>query len=169
MMARRPAESEGGGQAAFHARRSGQRHLGGGERRAPGAGHDGRAGIEAVVADLGADLLRHDLAQPPSRPGIGHRLALAVGLPPLVPGALEEAQEIGAVDARDRFAGLALGGDDLAQLHLPQALDDVIGPPRHLEDRHHAALDELGRGVMQVVCVGIDGEHESPRMASRFA
>jgi hypothetical protein len=31
------------------------------------------------------------------------------------------------------------------------------------------ALDELGLGVVQMVVVGIDGQHESPGPASRFA
>ena len=73
------------------------------------------------------------------------------------------------MDPCDGLARLALGRDDLTQIHVPDALDDEIGALRHLEDRHHMTLDELGFGVVQVVVVGIDRQHDSPGAASRFA
>ena len=160
-MARRPAEGEGGARTRAHAPAGGQGHLGGREGRAPSTGGDGGAGIEAVIAELGADLLRDHLAQAAARPGIGHGIAV-IGLRPGGVGAFEEAQEIRAVDLLHGAAGLALRGDDLAQLRLAQPAEDVIGALRHLEARHHLAMDEFRLGVVQAMVVAIDSEHDSP-------
>ena len=84
-----------------------------------------------------------------------------IGLRPGNVSAFEEGQEVRAVDLLQSAAGLALGRDDLAELHLAQPAENVIGAFRHLEARHHLAMDEFGLGIVQAMVVAIDSEHES--------
>ena len=66
------------------------------------------------------------------------------------------------MDLLQGAAGLALGRDDLAELRLAQPAENVVGALRHLEARHHLAMDEFGLGIVQAMVVAIDSEHDSP-------
>lgn len=137
----------------------GQGDLGGAVGGLPGAGGDRCAGVEAVVTELAVQAAGFDLAQGARRPGERQQVTFLAKRGPTGPGAFEEIQVVGAVDALQRRAakvGGALHGPEVALL---DALQNVVGARRHFETGHQLAVDELAAAMVQAVVIGIDRQH----------
>ena len=146
MVARRPAQREGGALAGLD-------QPGGGERgvvrrldRVPGALDEGRAAIEGIKAELRLDLLRHHVAaQSAHRPCIGHGGARAAGFPPFRPYGGQEVDIIGPVHLLRGRQAVLVRLAHRAEADRVDAVPDIIGARRHLEGRH-----DLGRHQFEV-------------------
>ena len=161
MMAGRPAERERRALAGLHQPGAGERDVDGRGDGAPGAGHDRRARIDGVVAELAVDRFGHGrvLAEAAGVPVQRQRVVGAVGLDPFVPGRAQELDEALVVDAFDGLEAEFLRRLDRAQLLRLHAVDDDLRPPRHLERRHELAVDQLELAVLVAMLVGVDGLH----------
>ncbi len=155
----RAAQCEGRMGALLDRCLGGKGDLGGAVGRLPGAGGDRRTGIEAVVAQFTVQAGGLYLAQRACRPGERQQVAFLAQCCPACPGAFEEVQVIGAVDAqqwRPAEVGRAL---DIAEVALFHLVEYMVGTRRHFETGHQLAVDQLAAAMVQAVVIGIDRQH----------
>jgi hypothetical protein len=82
-----------------------------------------------------------------------------MGSGPLLPGGLQEAQEILGVYGLERRAAEVPGPDHLAEPGLAHPRDHDLGALGLLETGQQFAVDQLGLAVLQAVVLAIDGQH----------
>ncbi|MCY1426503.1 hypothetical protein D9M71_423250 [compost metagenome] len=161
MVPRRTAEGEGGVGALAHVVLGGQRHLGGAVHGLPGAGGDGRLGVEAVMAELamqgGGN--RAVATQAAGREGGGQQVAAVAFGGPAVPGALEELHIGGVVNPQDRFQAEVLRLDHFADPLLANPRQHGVGAAGHLETGLELAIDQFRLAEVETVIVAVDGQH----------
>ncbi|MNF78396.1 hypothetical protein D3C84_605760 [compost metagenome] len=161
MVSRRTAEGEGGIGALAHMVLGGQRYLGGAVHGLPGAGGDGRLGIEAVVAELamqrGGD--GPVAAQAARREGRGQQVAAVALGGPAVPGALEELQVGPVVHPQDRLEAEVAGLDHFAQVLLANPRQHGVRAAGHFETGLELAIDQFRLAEVETVIVAVDGQH----------
>ncbi|MCY1174743.1 hypothetical protein D9M73_149540 [compost metagenome] len=127
----------------------------------PGAGGDRGTPIKAVIAKLTQQAGRFDPAQRASRPSERQQVAIAIEFGPARPGALEEVQVVGAVNAlqgRPAEIPRCLYRPEVSVL---DALQDVVGARRHFEAGHQLPVHQLAAAVVQVVIVRVNRQHFS--------
>ena len=102
---------------------------------------------------------RFDLAQCAGRPGEGQQVTLVAQCSPAGPGAFEEIQVVGAVDAQQRRTAEIGGALDIAEVAFFHLVEHMVGARRHFETGHQLAIDQLAAAVVQAVVIGIDRQH----------
>ncbi len=113
--------------ALLDRRLGGQGDLGSAVGGLPGAGGDRCAGIEAVVAQLTMQAGGFYLAQGACGPGERQQVAFLAQCGPARPGAFEEIQVAGAVDAQQRCAAEVAGALDVAKVALLYLVEHMVG------------------------------------------
>jgi hypothetical protein len=155
-VAGRAAEGKGGGFAGGDQALRRERDVGAGLGGLPAGGGHGGGGVEAVVAEAGADAVRQLAPHGRADPGGGNGGAVAVDLAPFLMAGRQELHECRIVYARNGVRP-PLRRQHRPQLRFLDARQHDLRPSRDLEARHEAPAAELDLGIVQAVLVGVDG------------
>jgi len=121
------AQSEGRVSTLLDGSLGGQGDLRGAVGGLPRTSGDRRAGVEAVVAQFAMQAGWLDLAQGACRPGEGQQVTVVTERGPARPGALEEVEIVGAVNALQRRTAEISWPLDIAEVALFHLFEDVVG------------------------------------------
>ena len=159
MMTRWTAQGEGTAGAALDFSLGSEGHLRCAVRRLPGPGSDGRAAVEAVIAELAVQAGGDDRAQGAGWPGIGQQVAIGIELGPARPGTFEEFEIVAAVDACDRVEAEIVGGFYGAKVLLLHPCQHMVCPRGHFKAGLELSVHQFATAMVQVVIIRVDRQH----------